>query len=194
MGKGHAWVNGLSIGRYWPSYFSNENDFSSNCDFRGATNCGKPTQRWYILEEFLDFELSIKHPITFSVSECLVFFLTFRYHIPRSYMNYGKENTLILFEEFGGTPLDIDIQTTRMKKVCAMPYARSTLELSCHDRTISNINFVSFGNPMAVVTISRRVPASPPLPYQSSRRYKSLFVKWMTLWILGFFVMNLFEF
>ncbi|KAG6595196.1 Beta-galactosidase 7, partial [Cucurbita argyrosperma subsp. sororia] len=122
MGKGHAWVNGLSIGRYWPSYLSTENGCSSSCDFRGAysdgkcaTNCGKPTQRWY--------------------------------HIPRSYLNCEGENTLILFEEFGGTPLDIDIQTTRVKKVCAMPYAGSTLELSCHDRTISDIKFVSFGNP-----------------------------------------------
>ncbi|TYK07364.1 beta-galactosidase-like [Cucumis melo var. makuwa] len=122
MGKGHAWVNGKSIGRYWPSYLANENDCSSHCDFRGAyydnkcvTNCGKPTQRWY--------------------------------HIPRSYLNKGKENTLILFEEFGGVPLNIDIQITRVKKVCAKPYAGSTLELSCHDRTIKNINFVSFGNP-----------------------------------------------
>ncbi|XP_022972701.1 beta-galactosidase 7-like [Cucurbita maxima] len=122
MGKGHAWVNGLSIGRYWPSYLSIENGCSSSCDFRGAysdgkcaTNCGKPTQRWY--------------------------------HIPRSYLNCEGENTLILFEEFGGMPLDIDIQTTRVKKVCAMPYAGSTLELSCHDRTISDIKFVSFGNP-----------------------------------------------
>ena len=77
----------------------------------------------------------------------VLFFWTFRYHIPRSYLNYGEENTLILFEEFGGSPLDIDIQTTRVKKVCAMPYAGSTLELSCHDRTIYDINFVSFGNP-----------------------------------------------
>lgn len=122
MGKGHAWVNGKSIGRYWPSYLATENGCSSSCDFRGtyydskcATNCGKPSQRWY--------------------------------HIPRSYMNKGKENTLILFEEFGGMPLDIDIQTTRVKKVCAKPYLGSTLELSCHDRIIKEINFVGFGNP-----------------------------------------------
>lgn len=70
-----------------------------------------------------------------------------RYHIPRLYMNKGKENTLILFEEFGGMPLDIDIQTTRVKKVCAKPYLGSTLELSCHDRIIKEINFVGFGNP-----------------------------------------------
>ena len=81
MGKGHAWVNGLSIGRYWPSSLSNENGCSSNCDFRGAypdgkcaTNGGKPIQRWYVLEEFLDFELFIQHPTTFSLSEYLVFF------------------------------------------------------------------------------------------------------------------------
>ncbi|XP_022143801.1 beta-galactosidase 15-like [Momordica charantia] len=122
MGKGHAWVNGKSIGRYWPSYLANENGCSSNCDFHGAyydskcvTNCGKPSQRWY--------------------------------HIPRSYLKNTGDNTLVLFEEFGGGPLDIDIQTTRVRKVCAKPYEGSTLELSCHDRTISDIKFVSFGNP-----------------------------------------------
>ena len=43
------------------------------------------------------------------ISLLFFFLLTFRYHIPRSYLNYGEENTLILFEKFGGTPLDIDI-------------------------------------------------------------------------------------
>ena len=81
MGKGHAWVNGLSIGRYWPSYLSIENGCSSSCDFRGAysdgkcaTNCGKPTQRWYVLEEFLDFELSFQHPTTSQVRVLFCFF------------------------------------------------------------------------------------------------------------------------
>lgn len=151
MGKGHAWVNGLSIGRYWPSYLSIENGCSSSCDFRGAysdgkcaTNCGKPTQRWYVLCWILNSLFNILQLLNWKY---YFLFLTLRYHIPRSYLNCGGENTLILFEEFGGTPLDIDIQTTRVKKVCAMPYAGSTLELSCHDRTISDIKFVSFGNP-----------------------------------------------
>lgn len=65
MGKGHGWVNGKSIGRYWPSYLANENGCSSNCDFRGAyydskcvINCGKPTQRSYVFK-FLGIELNL---------------------------------------------------------------------------------------------------------------------------------------
>ena len=53
LGKGEAWINGQSIGRYWTSSEANENGCSYNCDYRGAyssgkclTNCGKPTQRW----------------------------------------------------------------------------------------------------------------------------------------------------
>ncbi|KAK9948128.1 hypothetical protein M0R45_003716 [Rubus argutus] len=55
LGKGHAWVNGHSIGRYWPSYLAKEDGCSVDaCDYRGTydnnkcvSNCGKPTQRWY---------------------------------------------------------------------------------------------------------------------------------------------------
>uniref|UniRef100_A0A9I9CPE9 Beta-galactosidase n=1 Tax=Cucumis melo TaxID=3656 RepID=A0A9I9CPE9_CUCME len=110
MGKGQAWVNGKSIGRYWPSYLATENGCSSSCDYRGAYYGSK-------------------------------------YHIPRSYMNDGKENTLILFEEFGGMPLNIEIKTTRVTKVCAKVELGSKLELTCHDRTVKRIIFVGFGNP-----------------------------------------------
>ncbi|KAJ4825001.1 Beta-galactosidase 15 [Turnera subulata] len=54
LGKGMAWVNGKSIGRYWPSYLAEEEGCKVEaCDYRGSynnnkcvTNCGKPTQRW----------------------------------------------------------------------------------------------------------------------------------------------------
>lgn len=62
-------------------------------------------------------------------------------------MNDGKENTLILFEEFGGMPLNIEIKTTRVTKVCAKVELGSKLELTCHDRTVKRIIFVGFGNP-----------------------------------------------
>jgi hypothetical protein len=54
LGKGHAWVNGHSIGRYWPSWITSTNGCSVTCDYRGKyakekcnTNCGSPSQRWY---------------------------------------------------------------------------------------------------------------------------------------------------
>lgn len=51
MGKGQAWINGLSIGRYWPAYLSPSNGCTKNCDYRGTydaskcqRNCGQPAQ------------------------------------------------------------------------------------------------------------------------------------------------------
>lgn len=53
MGKGEAWVNGQSIGRYWSSYLSpsNSSGCSENCDYRGTYDaskclkkCGQPAQ------------------------------------------------------------------------------------------------------------------------------------------------------
>lgn len=52
MGKGHAWVNGQSIGRYWPSFLAADSGCEP-CDYRQKydsdkcrTECGMPSQRW----------------------------------------------------------------------------------------------------------------------------------------------------
>ncbi|XP_031480414.1 beta-galactosidase 7-like [Nymphaea colorata] len=85
MGKGQAWINGESIGRYWPLYTSPEDECSEPCDYRGpynpskcTTQCGEGTQIWY--------------------------------HVPRSWLNEGL-NTLVLFEELGGNPSQIKFRT-----------------------------------------------------------------------------------
>ncbi|KAJ7976028.1 Beta-galactosidase [Quillaja saponaria] len=122
LGKGMAWVNGNSLGRYWPGYLANENGCSPTCDFRGSygsskcrTNCGKPSQRWY--------------------------------HVPRSFLN-GDKNILVLFEEFGGNPGNVKFQTVTVGKACANTYEGNTLELSCQGgKEISDIKFASFGGP-----------------------------------------------
>ena len=51
MGKGEAWVNGQSIGRYWPVYVASNSGCSDSCNYRGSyssskclKNCGKPSQ------------------------------------------------------------------------------------------------------------------------------------------------------
>lgn len=51
MHKGEAWVNGISIGRYWVSSVASSSGCSGTCDYRGKytpdkclTNCGEPTQ------------------------------------------------------------------------------------------------------------------------------------------------------
>ncbi|KAK9275963.1 hypothetical protein L1049_023238 [Liquidambar formosana] len=122
LGKGHAWVNGKSIGRYWPSYMAEEDGCSDEiCDYRGSyddkkcvTNCGQPTQRWY--------------------------------HVPRSFIQ-NDVNTLVLFEEFGGNPSLVNFQTVTVGTVCGNAYEKNTLELACQGRPISAIKFASFGDP-----------------------------------------------
>ncbi|KAI3410865.1 Beta-galactosidase [Psidium guajava] len=122
LGKGEAWINGKSIGRYWPSYDADLDGCSSDpCDYRGpydnnkcVSNCGQPTQRWY--------------------------------HIPRSFMEEDV-NTLVLFEEFGGNPSLVNFRTVTVGTVCADAYENKTLELACQGRPISAVKFASFGNP-----------------------------------------------
>jgi hypothetical protein len=92
MGKGQAWVNGQSIGRYWPSYLA-EGVCSDGCSYEGTyrphkcdTNCGQSSQRWY--------------------------------HVPRSWLQ-PSGNTLVLFEEIGGNPSGVSLVTRSVDSVCA---------------------------------------------------------------------------
>ncbi|KAL9224192.1 hypothetical protein vseg_000254 [Gypsophila vaccaria] len=122
MGKGEAWVNGMSIGRYWPSFLTEEDGCSPDpCDYRGqydnnkcVTNCGKPTQTLY--------------------------------HVPRSFLRDDK-NTLVLFEEFGGNPSQVNFKTITIGGACGKAYEGNTLELSCNGKPISDVKFASFGDP-----------------------------------------------
>ncbi|KAI3448012.1 hypothetical protein Pfo_004677 [Paulownia fortunei] len=80
MGKGQAWINGQSIGRYWTAYAKGQcNTCSYAGTFRQAKcqyGCGKPTQRWY--------------------------------HVPRSWLK-PAQNLLIVFEEIGGDASKISL-------------------------------------------------------------------------------------
>ncbi|MFQ6671024.1 hypothetical protein Gotur_035698 [Gossypium turneri] len=122
MGKGHAWINGNSIGRFWPARITDSNGCGTECDYRGKynerkclSNCGNPSQRWY--------------------------------HVPRSFLN-DDNNTLILFEEMGGNPSQVSFQTVTVGSICANVSEGNTLELSCQGgQTISQIKFASFGDP-----------------------------------------------
>ncbi|KAI9073277.1 hypothetical protein K1719_044763 [Acacia pycnantha] len=123
MGKGEAWINGQSIGRYWPSMIASSDGCDEECDYRGAYkpekcnyNCGNPSQRWY--------------------------------HVPRSFLNNNQGNTLVLFEEIGGNPQNVSFQTVTIGTICAYGYEGALLELSCQGgKTISEIQFASFGDP-----------------------------------------------
>ncbi|GMH11972.1 hypothetical protein Nepgr_013813 [Nepenthes gracilis] len=138
MGKGEAWVNGESIGRYWPAFSSGNSGCTNSCNYRGSygsnkclKNCGKPVQQLY--------------------------------HVPRSWLK-PSGNILVVFEEIGGDPEQISLATTQTGSVCShvseshpapvdmwgsVKKSGPVLSLRCPSPTqvISSIKFASFGTP-----------------------------------------------
>ncbi|XP_048591521.1 beta-galactosidase 15-like [Brassica napus] len=156
LGKGTAWVNGNNIGRYWPAFISSENGCAAKCNYRGPyhaekclTNCGEPTQRWYVFHILLSYIIKYFNVKPKKFLLRFFFFVLFlnRYHVPRSFLNAEGDNTLVLFEEMGGNPSLVSFQTTRVGSVCANVYEKNSIELSCDRKPISAIKFASFGNP-----------------------------------------------
>ncbi|KAI7988966.1 Beta-galactosidase 8 [Camellia lanceoleosa] len=93
MGKGEAWVNGQSIGRYWPTNNASSGGCTNSCNYRGPynsnkclKNCGKPSQQLY--------------------------------HVPRSWLQ-SSGNTLVLFEEMGGDPTQLSFATKQIGSLCS---------------------------------------------------------------------------
>ncbi|XP_022158679.1 beta-galactosidase 5-like [Momordica charantia] len=134
MGKGQAWINGQSIGRYWMAYAKGG---CNRCTYAGTyrpskceAGCGQPTQRWY--------------------------------HIPRSWLKPTK-NILVLFEELGGDASRISLLRRSMTGVCGEAVERhvknesyiiesngepDSLHLQCNPgQVISAVKFASFGTP-----------------------------------------------
>ncbi|PSS07352.1 Beta-galactosidase [Actinidia chinensis var. chinensis] len=143
MGKGQIWINGQSIGRYWPRYKASGN--CGTCNYAGwfnekkcLRNCGEASQRWY--------------------------------HVPRSWL-HPKGNLLVVFEEWGGNPYGISLVKREMESVCTDIYEwqptltnwqlqssgkvnkplRPKAHLQCAPgQKISSIKFASFGTPEGV--------------------------------------------
>ncbi|KAA8550416.1 hypothetical protein F0562_002100 [Nyssa sinensis] len=142
MEKGEAWVNGQSIGRYWPTYTASNSGCTNSCNYRGTfrsskclKNCGKPSQDLY--------------------------------HVPRSWLQ-PNGNTLVLFEEMGGDPTQISFATRHIESLCSHVSeshpppvdlwssdkktggkSGPILSLECPfpNQVISSIKFASFGTP-----------------------------------------------
>lgn len=143
MGKGQVWVNGQSIGRYWPAYKASGS--CGYCSYTGTysekkclSNCGEASQRWY--------------------------------HVPRSWLK-PTGNLLVVFEEWGGNPNGISLVRREIDSVCAYMYEwqptlinwqlqasgkvnkplRPKAHLMCGPgQKIKSIKFASFGTPEGV--------------------------------------------
>ncbi|KAI3904169.1 hypothetical protein MKW92_008658 [Papaver armeniacum] len=142
MGKGEAWVNGQSIGRFWPTNIASQSGCSNYCSYKGSysatkclKSCGKPSQQLY--------------------------------HVPRSWVK-PSGNVLVLFEELGGNPAQLSFATRQADSLCAhvseshpppveswtsdaktKANSRPVLQLECPspNQVISSIKFASFGTP-----------------------------------------------
>ncbi|XP_078440385.1 beta-galactosidase 8 [Wolffia australiana] len=143
MGKGEAWVNGRSLGRFWPAYLAPPTGCTDSCNYRGgyrpdkcAFNCGKPSQSLY--------------------------------HVPRSFLRKDG-NVMVLFEEIGGDPTRISLATRQPGNLCSHvsqlhpspvhawhsdltlrgKSRGAVLRLECphQDQIIASIEFASFGTP-----------------------------------------------
>ncbi|KZV34570.1 Beta-galactosidase 8 isoform 1 [Dorcoceras hygrometricum] len=142
MQKGQAWINGQSIGRYWPASIVNVDAKCSTCNYRGSydqnkclAGCGKPTQQYY--------------------------------HVPRSWLK-PSGNVLVMLEEIGGDPTRVSLAAREIGPICArvsetfpapidlwssnhlhsntsVPIL--SLECPSPNQVISELKFVSFGNP-----------------------------------------------
>ncbi|CAL5373933.1 unnamed protein product [Camellia sinensis] len=140
MGKGQIWLNGQSVGRYWPGYKASGT--CGACNYTGwfdekkcLNNCGEASQRWY--------------------------------HVPRSWL-YPAGNLLVVFEEWGGNPYGISLVKREIESVCADIFEwqptlvnwqmqasgkvnkplRPKAHLWCAPgQKISSIKFASFGTP-----------------------------------------------
>ncbi|KAB2633957.1 beta-galactosidase 15 [Pyrus ussuriensis x Pyrus communis] len=114
QGEGQAWISGHSIGRYWPSYLSYYTDCSLDASaYRGSYDNKK-------------YSFNCGNPTQR------------RYHVPRSFMQDG-ENTIVLFEEFGGNPSLVNFLTIQVGAVCAHAYEKHTVELACEGRPFLNV-------------------------------------------------------
>ncbi|KAG0454694.1 hypothetical protein HPP92_023986 [Vanilla planifolia] len=137
MGKGQIWINGDSIGRYWPAYKASGS--CEPCNYRGnynehkcQSNCGESSQRWY--------------------------------HVPRSWLQ-PTGNLLVVFEEWGGDPSKISLARRIVGSICAevaegqesvenwldKQQGKPKAHLSCpNGKQLKNIKFASFGTPQGV--------------------------------------------
>ncbi|KAF3324538.1 Beta-galactosidase 2 [Carex littledalei] len=122
MGKGQVWINGQSIGRYWPAYKA-VGDCPA-CNYKGnysekvcQSQCGDSSQKWY--------------------------------HVPRSWLK-PTGNLIVVFEEWGGDPTSISLVKRSVGSICAYvdDTSQASVLLSCDlGKKVTEIKFASYGTP-----------------------------------------------
>ncbi|KAK2995676.1 hypothetical protein RJ640_006136 [Escallonia rubra] len=165
MGKGEAWINGQSIGRYWVSFH---------------TPAGSPSQQWYVnnfstskgIKTPRNSHLHSKWPRHVDSLKHDLGKRLLRYNIPRSFLK-PTGNLLVLLDEEYGNPQGISIDIISVTKVCGQVsdsnpppvgswkgliqsaiknndhhHRRAKVQLRCPPgKYISRILFASFGTP-----------------------------------------------
>eukprot|EP00897_Mesotaenium_endlicherianum_P010806 jgi/Mesen1/9754/ME000007S09814 len=118
LGKGFAWVNGVGIGRIWPSILAASTSSSSSracdqsCNYVGSYSatkcihgCGKPTQRWY--------------------------------HVPREWLSPPPQvNWLVVFQEAGGDPSNVSAVVRAPHTVCRQVAAGAAHAVATEPATV----------------------------------------------------------
>ncbi|XP_057959150.1 beta-galactosidase 9 [Malania oleifera] len=145
MGKGQAWVNGNHIGRYW-TRVAPKDGCPEICDYRGVYHSGKCSKNCGKPTQIW-------------------------YHIPRSWLK-ASNNLLVIFEETGGNPFEISINSRSTQTICAQVSeshypplwkwshpdsvggkisindTTPEMHLQCDDEhVISSIDYASYGTP-----------------------------------------------
>ena len=125
LNKGVVYVNGHNLGRYWSSYVAGNMDGCHRCDYRGTY------KTWDNQEKCL--------------TGCGETGQRF-YHVPRSFLNAGGLNAILLFEEAGGDPTRVNFRTVAVGPVCVDAEKGDAITLACaHGGAISSVDVASFG-------------------------------------------------
>nr|POF11219.1 beta-galactosidase 6 [Quercus suber] len=117
MGKGEAWVNGQSIGRYWISFHDYQGN-PSQIMYHVPRSFLKTSGNLLVLLEEAGgnpLQISLNTVTIINTQEHTSYnhFPTYRtrlYHVPRSFLKTSG-NLLVLLEEAGGNPLQISLNT-----------------------------------------------------------------------------------
>ncbi|KAK4408517.1 Beta-galactosidase 8 [Sesamum angolense] len=134
MGKGQAWINGQSIGRYWPKYTAPDSGCTNSCNYRGSFS---PSKLHLV---------AIMFPFVLQASENVLVLFEEMGGDPEQISLATRETGSICSHILETHPMEVDMWTTDEE---TRTRAGPTLSLNCPfpNQVISEIKFASFGTP-----------------------------------------------